>query len=88
MPDDGFDNLVQHGRVDAGRDDQLAGVSARSADDPAPRLAASPTSDASGCRRCSPSCFRDVDALLMPIVPVPAIPHDHSEPFPGPHDHR
>ncbi len=26
--------------------------------------------------------FRDVDALLMPIVPVAAIPHDHSEPFP------
>jgi amidase len=25
--------------------------------------------------------FRDVDVLLMPIVPVPAIPHDHSEPF-------
>ncbi len=27
--------------------------------------------------------FRDVDVLLMPIVPVPAIPHDHSEPFPA-----
>ena len=25
--------------------------------------------------------FRDVDALLMPIAVVPAIPHDHSEPF-------
>jgi amidase len=27
--------------------------------------------------------FRDVDVLLLPIVPVPAIPHDHSEPFPA-----
>ena len=26
--------------------------------------------------------FRDVDALLMPVAIVPAIPHDHSEPFP------
>ena len=26
--------------------------------------------------------FRDVDALLMPVAVVPAIPHDHSEPFP------
>ena len=25
--------------------------------------------------------FRDVDALLMPVAMVPAIPHDHSEPF-------
>ncbi len=25
--------------------------------------------------------FRDVDALLMPIAVVPAIPHDHSDPF-------
>ena len=25
--------------------------------------------------------FRDVDALLMPVTAVPAIPHDHSEPF-------
>jgi amidase len=27
--------------------------------------------------------FRDVDALLMPVAVVPAIPHDHSEPFAG-----
>jgi amidase len=27
--------------------------------------------------------FRDVDVLLTPIVPVPAISHDHSEPFPA-----
>src|SRR5262249_5647899 len=27
------------------------------------------------------SFFRDVDALLMPVTAVPAIPHDHSEPF-------
>ena len=26
--------------------------------------------------------FVDVDALLMPVAMVPAIPHDHSEPFP------
>ena len=26
--------------------------------------------------------FCDVDALLMPVAMVPAIPHDHSEPFP------
>jgi amidase len=26
--------------------------------------------------------FSDVDALLMPVAMVPAIPHDHSEPFP------
>jgi amidase len=26
--------------------------------------------------------FTDVDALLMPVAMVPAIPHDHSEPFP------
>lgn len=26
--------------------------------------------------------FADVDALLMPVAMVPAIPHDHSEPFP------
>jgi amidase len=26
--------------------------------------------------------FRDVDVLLMPVAMVPAIPHDHSEPFP------
>ncbi|HEY6649214.1 MAG TPA: amidase [Mycobacterium sp.] len=25
--------------------------------------------------------FRDVDALLMPVAVVPAIPHDHREPF-------
>jgi amidase len=25
--------------------------------------------------------FQDVDALLMPVTVVPAIPHDHSEPF-------
>ena len=25
--------------------------------------------------------FPDVDALLMPVAVVPAIPHDHSEPF-------
>jgi amidase len=25
--------------------------------------------------------FRDVDVLLMPVAPVAAIPHDHSEPF-------
>ena len=25
--------------------------------------------------------FRDVDALLMPVTVVPAIPHDQSEPF-------
>jgi amidase len=25
--------------------------------------------------------FREVDALLMPVAVVPAIPHDHSEPF-------
>ena len=25
--------------------------------------------------------FRDVDVLLMPVTVVPAIPHDHSEPF-------
>lgn len=25
--------------------------------------------------------FRDVDALLMPVAVVPAVPHDHSEPF-------
>ena len=27
--------------------------------------------------------FHEVDALLMPVVPVPAIPHDHSDPFPA-----
>jgi amidase len=27
--------------------------------------------------------FRDVDALLMPVAVVPAIPHDHSEPLAG-----
>ena len=26
--------------------------------------------------------FSEVDALLMPVAMVPAIPHDHSEPFP------
>ena len=26
--------------------------------------------------------FSDVDALLMPVAMVPAIPHDHSDPFP------
>ncbi len=26
--------------------------------------------------------FVDVDALLMPVAMVPAIPHDHSDPFP------
>ncbi len=26
--------------------------------------------------------FTDVDALLMPVAIVSAIPHDHSEPFP------
>lgn len=26
--------------------------------------------------------FADVDALLMPVAMLPAIPHDHSEPFP------
>jgi amidase len=26
--------------------------------------------------------FRDFDVLLMPVNPVPAIPHDHSEPMP------
>jgi amidase len=26
--------------------------------------------------------FREVDVLLMPVSMVPAIPHDHSEPFP------
>ncbi len=25
--------------------------------------------------------FRDVDALLMPVAVVPAIPHDHTEPL-------
>jgi amidase len=25
--------------------------------------------------------FRNVDVLLMPVAPVPPIPHDHSEPF-------
>ena len=25
--------------------------------------------------------FRDVDVLLMPVAPMAAIPHDHSEPF-------
>jgi amidase len=28
-------------------------------------------------------CFRDIDALLMPVAVVPAIPHDHSERSPG-----
>jgi amidase len=27
--------------------------------------------------------FRDVDALLMPVAVVPAIPHDHNEPLAG-----
>ena len=27
--------------------------------------------------------FSEVDALLMPVAMVPAIPHDHSEPFPN-----
>ena len=27
--------------------------------------------------------FRDVDALIMPVAVVPAIPHDHSEPLGG-----
>ena len=27
--------------------------------------------------------FSNVDALLMPVAMVPAIPHDHSEPFPN-----
>ncbi len=27
------------------------------------------------------ACFRDVDVVLMPVVPVPAIPHDHADPL-------
>jgi amidase len=32
-------------------------------------------------RRVMAEFFQDVDALLMPVAVVPAIPHDHSDPF-------
>ena len=44
-------------------------------------IGSSPTRSASGLRALMAEFFCDVDALLMPVAVVPAIPHDQSEPF-------
>jgi amidase len=82
MPDEGFDNFVQVAAA-LGPDDQS----------PLARSARFSTIRHRDWLRAHErrkhvqvafaSCFRDVDALLMPVVPVAAIPHDHSEPFPA-----
>ncbi len=46
-----------------------------------PGLAVRRPRNASSCAPGWRSYFVDVDALLMPVAVVPAIPHDHSEPF-------
>jgi amidase len=82
LPEEGFQNLVQVATA-LGPDDQS----------PLARGARLPTIRHREWLRAHErrkhvqvafaSCFRDVDALLMPVVPVAAIAHDHSEPFPA-----
>jgi amidase len=80
MPDEGFENLVR--MAESMPADDPFGVSAHSATirhrdwlqlhERRKRVQA-----------MFADFFRDVDVLLLPIVPVPPIPHDHSEPFPA-----
>jgi amidase len=82
MPDDGFERLVEIAAAAAPDDQSPLARSARAATirhrdwlrlhEARKRVQAR-----------FAAFFHDVDALLMPIVPVPAIPHDHSEPFPA-----
>jgi amidase len=82
MPDDGFANLVRMAESFPPDDPSPFAVSARAAairhwdwlrlHEERKRVQAR-----------FAEFFRDVDVLLTPIVPVAAIPHDHSEPFPA-----
>jgi amidase len=80
MPDAGFDNLVE-----------IAGSLSPDDDSPMARSARSATvrhrdwlhlhERRRKMQARFAEFFREHDALLMPVVPVAAIPHDHSEPF-------
>ncbi|HXJ34419.1 MAG TPA: amidase [Candidatus Eisenbacteria bacterium] len=82
MPDDGFENLVQLAASFPPDDDGPLARSARAATirhrdwlrlhERRKRIQAA-----------FADFFRQFDVLLMPIVPVAAIPHDHSDPFPA-----
>jgi amidase len=81
LPDEGFENLVKMAASFAPDDQSPLARGAR-----LPALRHRDWLRAHERRKhvqvAFASCFRDVDALLMPVVPVAAIPHDHSEPFP------
>jgi amidase len=82
MPDQAFDGLVQVAAALAPEDDSPLARSAHAATirhrdwlhlhERRRRMQAS-----------FAQFFRDHDVLCMPVVPVAAIPHDHSEPFPS-----
>jgi amidase len=80
MPDEGFENLVRLAESFPADDVSALATSAR-----APTIRHREWLHVHERRKKAQArfadFFREVDVLLMPIVPVPAIPHDHSEPF-------
>jgi amidase len=82
MPDDGFENLAAMSASFASDDQSPFAVASRSA---AIRhrdwLHLNETRSRTQARFAE--LFREVDVVLMPIVPVAAISHDHSDPFPA-----
>jgi amidase len=82
MPDDGFDNLIRLAESFPTDDRSALATSAR-----APTIRHREWLHVNERRKKVQAelaaFFREVDVLLTPIVPVPAIPHDHSEPFPA-----
>ncbi len=81
MPDAGFQNLVQMAVSLQGDDGPLA-TSTRAATI-RHRDWLQLHQGRARTRAVFAELFRDVDVLLMPVAPVPAIPHDHGEPLPA-----
>ena len=82
MPDDGFENMVRLADAFPADDDSPLARSARAVSIRYRdwiRL----NELRHRARAAFADFFRDVDVLLTPIVPVPAILHDQSEPFPA-----
>jgi amidase len=82
MPDDGFENLVRMADAFPPDDQSPLARSARSATIRHREWLRLHERRKQMQARFA-ELFRDVDVLLMPIVPTAAIPHDHSEPFPA-----
>jgi amidase len=82
MPDEGFENLVAMAASFAPDDQSPFAISARSAAI-RHRDWLHLNEERSRTQARFAELFREVDVVLMPIVPVPAIAHDHSDPFPA-----